>query len=48
MVKDIYIVTGANGFLGNNIVCALKQKPDCQVRVLVSSMGRADLVSISL
>lgn len=42
MVKDIYIVTGANGFLGNNIVRALDQKPDCQVRALVSSMGRAD------
>lgn len=42
MVKDIYIVTGANGFLGNNIVRVLNQKPDCQVRALVSSMDRAD------
>lgn len=41
-MKDIYIVTGANGFLGNNIVRALNQKPDCQVRALVSSMNRAD------
>lgn len=41
-MKDIYIVTGANGFLGNNIVRALNQKPNCQVRALVSSMNRVD------
>lgn len=41
-MKEIYIITGANGFLGNNIVRALSQKPDCQVRALVSSINRAD------
>lgn len=40
--RDIYIVTGANGFLGNNIVRELSQKDNCQVRALVSSMNRAD------
>lgn len=41
-MKDIYIITGANGFLGNNIVRALNQRADCQVRALVSSYKRAD------
>lgn len=41
-MKNIYIVTGANGFLGNNIVRALNQKSNCQVRALVSSINRAD------
>lgn len=41
-MKDIYIITGANGFLGNNIVRALNQKSDCQIRALVSSLKRAD------
>lgn len=41
-MKQIYIVTGANGFLGNNLVRALTQNPDNQVRALVSSLDRAD------
>lgn len=41
-MKDIYIITGANGFLGNNIVRVLNQKSDCQIRALVSSLNRAD------
>ncbi len=41
-MKELYIITGANGFLGNNIVRALNRKPNCQVRALVSSMNRAD------
>lgn len=41
-MKNIYIITGANGFLGNNIVRALNQKPDCEIRALVSSLTRAD------
>lgn len=44
-MKEIYIITGANGFLGNNIVRALEQRPDCQVRALVSSIHRADALS---
>lgn len=44
-MKEIYIITGANGFLGNNIVRALEQKSDCQVRALVSSIHRADALS---
>ena len=34
-VKDLYIVTGASGFLGNNLVRLLTQEPDSQVRALV-------------
>lgn len=41
-MKDIYIVTGANGFLGNNLVRTLCQNTNNQVRALVSSLGRAD------
>ncbi len=41
-MKQIYIVTGANGFLGNNLVRALTQNPDNQVRALVSSLDRSD------
>lgn len=33
-MKKIYIVTGANGFLGNNIVRQLEGQP-CQIRALV-------------
>lgn len=33
-MKDIYIITGANGFLGNNIV-RLLQSMDCEIRCLV-------------
>lgn len=38
----IYIITGANGFLGNNIVRKLVENPDNQVRALVSSSNRAN------
>ena len=41
-MKNIYIVTGANGFLGNNLVRALSQDPNNQIRALVSSLKRAD------
>ncbi len=41
-MKSIYIITGANGFLGNNIIRALQKKPDCEIRALVSSLQRAD------
>lgn len=37
-----YIVTGANGFLGNNIVRELVKNPQNQVRALVSSPERAE------
>lgn len=30
-----YIITGANGFLGNNIIRKLSQKEDCEIRALV-------------
>ena len=33
-MKELYIVTGANGFLGNNIVRKLLEK-NCEVRCLV-------------
>lgn len=41
-MKQIYIITGANGFLGNNLVRALTQNSDNQVRALVSSLDRSD------
>lgn len=42
-MKKIYIVTGANGFLGNNIIRELnKTQPAAEVRALVSSPDRAD------
>lgn len=41
-MKNIYIITGANGFLGNNLVRALSQDPNNQIRALVSSLKRAD------
>lgn len=44
-MKNIYIVTGANGFLGNNIVRQLSQNPQNQVRALVTSVERAEALS---
>lgn len=38
----IYIITGANGFLGNNLIRRLSQNPDNEIRALVSSLDRAD------
>ena len=38
----IYIITGANGFLGNNLARALVKNPNNEVRALVSSPNRAD------
>ncbi len=35
-MKEIFIVTGANGFLGNNIIRALnKRKSGCEIRAMV-------------
>lgn len=41
-MQNIYIVTGANGFLGNNVVRKLSKNPQNQVRALVTSPDRAD------
>ncbi len=41
-MQKIYIITGANGFLGNNLVRELVKDPNNQVRALVSSPERAD------
>lgn len=44
-MKNVYIITGANGFLGNNIVRMLTKDPQNEVRALVSSKNRADALS---
>ncbi len=41
-MKNIYIITGANGFLGNNLVRMLSQGSNNEVRALVSSPEHAD------
>lgn len=41
-MQKVYIVTGANGFLGNNLVRKLVQDPKNEVRALVSSPDRAE------
>ena len=35
IVKKIYIITGANGFLGNNIIRKLEQDSDNEIRAFV-------------
>lgn len=41
-----YIITGANGFLGNNIIREISRtEPDAKVRALVSSPNRADALA---
>lgn len=34
-MKKIYIITGANGFLGNNIIRKLLESDECEVRALI-------------
>lgn len=34
-MKKVYIITGANGFLGNNIIRKLQQNKDNEIRALV-------------
>ncbi len=34
-MKKIYLITGANGFLGNNIVRQLEEKDDVEIRALI-------------
>lgn len=41
-MQKIFIITGANGFLGNNIIRQLNQNPTYQVRALVTSDQHAD------
>lgn len=41
-MQKIFIITGANGFLGNNIIRQLNQNPTYQVRALVTSDRHAD------
>ena len=35
IVKKIYIITGANGFLGNNIIRKLERDVDNEIRAFV-------------
>lgn len=44
-MQKIYIITGANGFLGNNLVRKLAQNPKTEVRALVSSPDHADALT---
>lgn len=39
-MKKIYIITGANGFLGNNIVRKLENYPESEIRALVFSKDK--------
>ena len=39
IVKKIYIITGANGFLGNNIIRKLEQDADNEIRAFVLKGG---------
>lgn len=34
-MKTIYAITGANGFLGNNIIRLLQNRPEVQIRSFV-------------
>ena len=34
-MKKLYIITGANGFLGNNIIRKLEQNSENEIRALV-------------
>ena len=34
-MKKLYIITGANGFLGNNIIRKLEQNRESEIRALV-------------
>lgn len=36
-MKKTYIITGANGFLGNNIIRKLVAKEDCEIRALIKT-----------
>ncbi len=45
-MQKLYIVTGANGFLGNNIIRQLLQTdPEAHIRALVSSPDRANALT---
>ncbi len=45
-MQKVYIVTGANGFLGNNLIRALNQAdPHAEIRALVSAKNRADALT---
>ena len=41
-MKKVYIITGANGFLGNNIIRDIKLEKDDEVRALVRSTSNVD------
>lgn len=42
IMKEIYIITGADGFLGNNIVRLLQDRPDTEIRAMKFPGDRAD------
>ena len=45
-MSKTYIITGANGFLGNNIVRELNRtEPSAEIRALVSSPNHADALA---
>ena len=41
-MKNIYIITGANGFLGNNIVRLLEKNNENEIRALVLPNDKID------
>ena len=41
-MKNIYIITGANGFLGNNIVRLLEKDNNNEIRALILPNDKTD------
>ena len=47
-MKKLYIITGANGFLGNNIIRKLEQNIENEIRALVLPNDSIKALDLSL